>query len=146
MKRKLKNYRGKLTVKEKIWHRIQELDRISSRSVFVPNDFFDISTYPQRQRALKELIEEEKITRLGYGVYAKLVENSINFKKRLKETPLSATKKIFNIIGVKFENSEQVKKYNLRKTTQVPVSELIKIVGNKKFNRYIPYIEKVYAH
>lgn len=44
----------------------------SSDAVFTPNDFADLADYDQVLRALRKLVQGGALTKLGYGVYAKI--------------------------------------------------------------------------
>jgi hypothetical protein len=52
--------------------------RRSRKNVFLRKDFEDLGGYDQVGRALRELIKEKRIVKIGYGLYAKARINSIS--------------------------------------------------------------------
>ena len=56
-----------MTIKDKILKRIQDAENY----VFMRQDFSDIASYDQVGRALRELIQDEKLLKRGYGLYTK---------------------------------------------------------------------------
>ena len=65
-----------MTIKDKILERIQDAENY----VFMRQDFSDISNYDQVGRALRELVQDEKLLKVGYGLYTKAKINFITGK------------------------------------------------------------------
>lgn len=130
MKLKKKNK----SIKDRVGLRISR----SSKTVFLRENFLDLGGYDQVGRALGALAVERQITRIGYGVYAKMIKtrrgNSIlanrgGFK--------GATREALNILGVVWEASRAEKDYNEGRTTQVPANSAIQI--KQRFSRKMKY-------
>jgi hypothetical protein len=65
-----------MTIKARIQSRLKR----SKRYVFTRDDFKDIAGYDQVGRALRDLIKEGQLLKVGYGVYTKARQNSITGK------------------------------------------------------------------
>lgn len=63
-----------MTIKSKIQTRIKR----SKRCVFLRSDFKDIADYDQVGRALKSLINDNLLMKIGYGLYVRVRLNRIN--------------------------------------------------------------------
>lgn len=115
------------TLKAKISYRI----RRSRGSVFVFDDFKDLAGRPQVSRALRELVLEGLIYRLGYGLYARARISRISGKilpeKSLPELGIESMKKLKIKIGV----PSLEKSYLEGKSTQVPTGRMIRVVKSR---------------
>ncbi|CNC15632.1 Uncharacterised protein [Yersinia ruckeri] len=60
--------------------RIQLRLKRSKRYVFTRDDFKDLAGYDQIGRALRELVKEGQLLKVGYGVYTKARQNVITGK------------------------------------------------------------------
>ena len=134
-----KLYNGRPTVEYRILTRILR----SKSGVFIPADFKDIASYPQILRALKQLIEEQKIVRFGYGAYARARINSFNGKLYPDGDNVSNLVGLWNKLNVKWDTSQAVKDYNSGISTQVPVKRLF--VVKNRFTRKLNGMEKLYV-
>lgn len=97
--------------------------------IFLRKDFKDLAGYDQVGRALKELVREAKIIKIGYGLYGRAEISPLNGKiipeKNLPELACEALKRL----GVTQTISNIEKDYNNGKTTQVPTGRLIAVKG-----------------
>lgn len=121
------------TLKDKIRYRIKK----SKESVFLVKDFTDLSGRPQVQRALKELLQDDFLLRVGAGIYAKSRKSSIADEyvpqKGLRAVAMVAMKKL----GVKVLPTPAEVAYNSRQSTQVPNGFIIGV--NKRVSRNITF-------
>src|SRR5574344_1751453 len=105
-----------LTLKDKIQYRIKK----SKESVFLVKDFADLSGRDQILRALRSLIDESLLLRVGKGIYAKARKSTISGKivpqDNLRDVAISA----MNKLGVEVISTPAEKAYNDRLTTQIP--------------------------
>ncbi len=72
----VKIFRRKHDYKDRIQSRLNR----SKRYVFTRDDFRDIAGYDQVGRALRTLVNEGKLMKVGYGVYTKARRNIITGK------------------------------------------------------------------
>lgn len=125
--------------------RIQLRLKRSKRYVFTRDDFKDLAGYDQIGRALRELVKEEQLLRVGYGVYTKARQNAITGKLMPAAPGGSATVVIeaLDRLKVDYRLVGATSAYNSGKSTQVPASLEIKTsprfkrrlsVGNSKLN------------
>jgi hypothetical protein len=135
----MKTYKGKTIIKEQIRKRICS----SKRKIFTPKDFSDVACCSQIIRALKQLTGEEKIVRLGQGIYAKADKNPFNGKIYAKGGILPLGIEILKKFNVKYAFSSAVNDYNARKSTQIPFRN--QLVLKSRFDRKIDAMKDVYA-
>lgn len=114
-------------LKSKIAYRI----RRSRGSVFVLSDFKDLSGRDQVMRALRSLIVEGLVVRIGYGLYARARISRISGKilpeKPLPELGIESMKKLKIKTGV----PSLEKSYLEGKSTQVPTGRMIRVVKSR---------------
>lgn len=86
-------------------------------------------------RALRGLVRDGQLVRLGYGVYGRA------FKSRLSGQPIlfnpdgfiGASREALTKLGVKWEPTEAEKAYNAGRSTQIPVNPIVRVKG--RFSR-----------
>jgi hypothetical protein len=132
-------YNGKMTVKARVKSRIFA----SKDKVFIPKDFAQIASYAQVLRALKELIKDKKIVRLGYGLYAKADINPFDGNVYPKADDVTIGKEILRKLKIKWDYSQAVKEYNAFQSTQIPIKNMIVVKG--RLRRQIESMRGVYA-
>jgi hypothetical protein len=122
-----------LTLKDKIKYRIRK----SKENTFLVRDFMDLSDRDQVLRALRALMKENEIIRVGKGVYTKARKSFITGdyipKDNLRTIAITALKKL----GVKVMQTDDEKNYNARLTEQVPNEFIIGV--NKRVSRNISF-------
>ncbi|OAT26766.1 DUF6088 family protein [Proteus myxofaciens] len=86
-------------------HQISQKLKRSRRYVFERKDFENIASYDQIGRALNQLIKQDELMKIGYGLYTKARKNSLT--KRLMPTHPGGTdailREILKMKGVNFE-------------------------------------------
>ncbi len=125
--------------------RIQLRLKRSKRYVFTRDDFKDLAGYDQIGRALRELVKEGQLLKVGYGVYTKARQNAITGKLMPAAPGGSAAVVIEALerLKVDYRLVGATNAYNSGKSTQIPASLEIKTsprfkralsVGNSKLN------------
>ena len=122
-----------ITLKDKIQYRIRK----SKENTFLVRDFMDLSGRNQVLRALRALMKEKEIIRVGKGVYTKARKSFITGdyipKDNLRTIAITALKKL----GIKVMLTDDEKNYNARLTEQVPNEFIIGV--NKRVSRNISF-------
>lgn len=120
------------TLKQKIQNRVA---RTKKTDVFLPRDFADLSGEDQVLRALRSLVHDGALMRLGYGVYARAMRSRITGRLMVSSANgfHSAALQALNKLGVPWEQSESTKAYNEGHSTQIPVNPTVKVKA--RFNR-----------
>lgn len=123
------------TLKARVLARI----RRSKADVFVLRDFGDLSDYDQVKRVLRKLVNEKAVTRLGYGVYAKLRTNPLTGEPALaaKGGFDGAVRQTLRKLQVPWSETQVVQDYNAGRTTQVQANSAYAVRG--RFNRKLKY-------
>lgn len=121
------------TLKEKILLRIS----LKKDKVFIRDDFGDLGGYDQVGRVLKQLTDESKLLKIGYGLYAKAkissITGTITPQASLPDLAWEALAKL----GVKVSPSKSLLLYNAGKTTQVPTGRVVAV--DRRVSRKITY-------
>lgn len=127
--------RGPKALKARVSDRI----RRSKSDVFVPRDFGDLGDYDQVKRALRTLIDEKAVARLGYGVYAKLRTNPLTGQPALaaKGGFEGAVRQALGRLQVPWGETQLVQDYNAGRTTQVQANPAFAVRG--RFSRKLKY-------
>jgi hypothetical protein len=109
------------------------VDRIAQRTenVFLPREFKDLGGEDQVLRALRTLVRDGKLVRLGYGVYGRTFISSLSGNPILYNPSgfLGAARDALTKLGVKWEPTEAEKAYNEGRSTQIPVNPCVRIKG-----------------
>ena len=113
-------------------------DRISRRrddSVFLTREFKDLGGEDQVLRALRGLVRDGRLVRLGYGVYGRTVISDLTGKPLLYSPGgfRSAAREALTKLGVQWEPTESEKAYNEGRSTQIPFNPVLRVKG--RFSR-----------
>jgi hypothetical protein len=110
------------------------IDR-SPDSVFLPREFATLGGEDQVLRALRELVREGRLLRLGYGVYGRAVRSRLSGEPMLYSENgfLGAARQALTKLGVSWEPTAAERAYNEGRTTQIPVNPVVRVKG--RFSR-----------
>jgi hypothetical protein len=116
--------------------RIEErIARKKGEDVFLPREFTDLGGYDQVRRALRELVHDKRLVRLGYGVYGRAIVSRLSGEALLySPNGLSgAARQALDKLGVTWEPTESERAYNEGRSTQIPVNAVLRVKG--RFSR-----------
>ncbi|AJC64971.1 DUF6088 family protein [Dickeya zeae] len=130
-----------MTIKTRIQSRLKR----SKRYVFTRDDFKDLAGYDQVGRALRELVKEGQLLKVGYGVYTKARKNVITGRLMPASPGGSAAVVIEALerLNVPYRFVGATAAYSSGKSTQIPAFLEIEIssrfkrvltIGNNKLN------------
>jgi len=124
--------RQQKTLRERIEARIA---RKRGDDVFLTREFRDLGGEDQVLRALRGLVSEKRLVRLGYGVYGRAVVSRLSGEPILYSPNgfLGAARQALNKLGVAWEPTDAEKAYNEGRSTQVPVNPVVRVRG--RFSR-----------
>ncbi|SHK30262.1 DUF6088 family protein [Paraburkholderia terricola] len=109
--------------------------------VFLRTDFARLGSEAQLGRALRSLIENGVIVKLGVGVYAK-AKRSVLSGEPIPVQPVEVlAEEALGRLGVKVYPSKQVELYNAGKTTQLPAATVVN-TGNRRIVRKLGFGKK----
>jgi hypothetical protein len=131
---------GRWAVPRRQTLRQQVEKRIASKSgddVFLPREFGDLGGEDQVLRALRGLVRDGHLIRLGYGVYARAIVSRLSGQPILYSANglLGAARQAMTKLGVKWEPTEAERAYNEGRSTQVPVNPVVRVKG--RFSRHL---------
>jgi hypothetical protein len=120
------------TLREKIEARI---DRKKGDSVFLTREFASLGGEDQVLRALRGLVRDGRLVRLGYGVYGRAIISRLSGEPLLySPTGLrGAAREALTKLGVEWEPTEAERAYNEGRSTQIPVNPVLRVKG--RFSR-----------
>ena len=121
------------TLKDKIQYRIRK----SKENTFLVGDFIDLSGMDQVLRALRTLIKENELIRVGKGVYTKARKSVISNEFVPVDNLRDIAMDVLNKQGVKVVQTPEEIAYNTKQTEQVPNSFIIGV--NKRVSRNISF-------
>jgi hypothetical protein len=126
---------SKRTLREKIEGRISR----RGDEVFLTREFRDLGGEDQVLRALRGLVREGNLVRLGYGVYGKAERSRLSGKPMLaaRDGFIGAARQALDKLGVAWEPTEFQRAYNEGRSTQVPVNPAVRI--KSRFARRLRY-------
>jgi hypothetical protein len=109
--------------------------RKAGDDVFLTREFVDLSGEDQVLRALRGLVRDGRLVRLGYGVYARAIVSRLSGESLLySRNGLSgAARQAFDKLGVEWEPTESERAYNEGRSTQIPVNPVLRVKG--RFSR-----------
>lgn len=123
------------TLRERVETRIAE----RRDDVVLPREFRDLGGEDQVLRALRTLVRDGKLVRLGYGVYGRAEVSRLSGRPMLAARGgfIDAVRQALDKLGVPWEATEFQRAYNEGRSTQVPVNPALKIKG--RFARRLKY-------
>jgi hypothetical protein len=124
------------TLREKIEGRIA---RKRGDSVFLTREFTTLADEDQVLRALRGLVHDGRLVRLGYGVYGRAVPSRLSGRPMLYSPNgfIGAARQALDKLGVAWEPTESERAYNEGRSTQVPVNPVVRVKG--RFRRHLRY-------
>lgn len=107
--------------------------------VFLTREFTDLGGEDQVLRALRGLVRDGQLVRLGYGVYGRAILS------RLSGQPIlygpngfaGAAREALTKLGVQWEPGTAEQAYNEGRSTQIPVNPVVRVKG--RFARKLRY-------
>ena len=120
------------TLRERIETRIA---RKRTDDVFLPREFRDLGGEDQVLRVLRTLVRENRLVRLGYGVYGRAIVSRLSGDTILYSQNgfLGAARQALTKLGVPWEPTEAERAYNEGRSTQIPVNPVVRVKG--RFSR-----------
>jgi hypothetical protein len=120
------------TLREKIEQRIA---RKTGDDVFLPREFYKLGGEDQVLRALRGLVRDGRLVRLGYGVYARAIVSRLSGEPLLhaRNGLSGAARRALDKLGVPWEPTESERAYNEGRSTQIPVNPVLRVKG--RFSR-----------
>ena len=115
---------------------LRKIDRLNSE-VILRSDIANLAEPRQISRALNSLVENGRLVKLGYGVYAKLTRSNIANTTYLKEGVLPTMRTALDRLNIEWEPSPEEQDYQAGRSTQIPANPITKI--KTRFRRQIRY-------
>lgn len=119
--------------------RVEEAIARRGDDVFLTREFARLGGEDQIIRALRELVREGRLIRLGYGVYARAERSRLTGRPVLtaRDGFAGASREALTKLGVDWEPTEAERAYNEGRSTQVPANAVVRVKG--RFARRLGY-------
>jgi hypothetical protein len=125
----------RMTLRQRIAARIAKC----RDDAFLTREFLDLGGERQVLRALRELTEEGKLIRLGYGAYGRAEISPITNQPMLAGDGFgSVSRQVLNKLNVPWEPTTAERDYNEGRSNQVPMTPRVRLRGNR-FSRKLRY-------
>jgi hypothetical protein len=131
-----KSAHKKQTLRDKIEARIA---RKPSDDVFLTREFRNLGGETQVLRALRDMIADGRLVRLGYGIYGRARPSSLSGQPVLSSRDgfLGVARQALDKLGVAWEPTDAQRAYDEGCSTQVPVNPVVRVKG--RFARHLRY-------
>lgn len=118
--------------------RLKSKIRKSSRSVFLRKDFESLGGYDQVGRALRHLVEQGRLVKVGQGLYAKARPNRVTGKPMLSAPGGfdQVSKEALRLLNIDWRPARSENRYQAG-STQIPANTVV--YAQKGLNRTIAY-------
>ncbi len=124
-----------MTLKQRIEARIAK----RRDDAFLTREFRDLAGERQVLRALRELTEEGKLIRLGYGAYARAEISPLTNQPMLAGDGFgSVSREVLDKLKIRWEPTAAERDYNEGRSTQVPMTPRVRLRGSR-FSRKLRY-------
>jgi hypothetical protein len=104
--------------------------------VFLRSDFADLGGYDQVGRALRELLRQGRLIKIGHGLYSRAIKSPFD-DSLIPPKGLSTLREALKRVGIETLPSRSVQDYNARRTTQVPTGRVVAV--NRRVRRKVGY-------
>lgn len=117
----------------------QRIARKRNDDVFLTREFKALGGEDQVLRALRALVKDGRLVRLGYGVYGRATPSRLTGRPMLDSSHgfSGVARQALDKLGVKWEPTEAERAYNEGRSTQVPVNPAVRVKG--RFSRQLRY-------
>lgn len=110
-------------------------------NVFLRADFVNLGSNAQLSRALRDLVDEGTVVKIGVGIYAKAKPSSLSGKPIPVEPVEFLAPEALRKLGVRVYPSRRVAEYNAGETTQIPAGVVVN-TGNRRISRKLGFGQK----
>jgi len=110
-------------------------------NVFLRSDFVNMGSNAQLSRALRNLVDEGAVVKIGVGVYARAKRSALSGKPIPVEPVEFLAPEALKKLGVRVYPRRQTAEYNTGETTQVPAGVVIN-TGNRRISRKLGFGKK----
>jgi hypothetical protein len=104
--------------------------------VFVRGDFEDLGGYDQVGRALRTLVREGRLVRVGQGLYARASRSIMNGEP-IPARGLATLREALDRVGIETVPTRLERAYNAGETTQVPTGRVVGVT--RRVRRKVGY-------
>ena len=117
----------------------KQLSLKKHEDAFLTREFRKFAGEDQVVRALRTLVKEGQLVRLGHGVYGRAMRSSLSGKTILQSPSgfAGVARQALDKLGVKWEPTEAERAYNQGRSTQVPANPAVRV--KSRVTRHLHY-------
>lgn len=124
------------TLRERVAARIAE----RRDDAFLTREFTDLGGERQVLRALRELTDEGKLIRLGYGAYGRAETSPVTQEPMLAGDGFGAvSRQVLTKLKIGWQPATAERDYNESRSTQVPMTPRVRLRPGNRFSRKLRY-------
>lgn len=127
----------KVTFSQSITFKVLERIEALPSNVVLRSDIADLASPRQVSRAIIRLMKDNRIVKLGYGVYGKLAISQLAQTSYLKGGALPTLREALTRLNIQWEASPEEQAYQSGQSTQVPANPVTKL--KNRFRRKLQY-------
>lgn len=127
----------KVKYEDSIEYKLLQFVAQSTSNIILRDELSELAGKRQINRALNSLVKQEKLAKIGYGIYVRLKYSEIAEMSYLPNGFVSTAREALTRLGVKWDLSSDEKAYNEGLTQQVPINPSTKLL--ERFRRKISY-------
>ena len=116
-------------------HLLKRIDR-KRGDVFLRADFADLGGYDQVGRALRQLVQQGRLMKVGFGIYSRAIKSPFDGRP-IPPKGLTTLREALKRVGIQALPSRSEQDYNAGRTTQVPTGRVIGVL--RRVRRTIGY-------
>ena len=130
----------KVTFKNSVEYRAIKLIRRTHDRVLLRKDFLGLGSYRQVNRVLHKLIDQKKLVKIGFGVYAKAYESELVAEPLIEDGFDTVSREALNRFKIQWEPGSAEQAYNAGKSQQVPMQNIVRL--KSRFRRKLAYANR----
>ncbi len=129
----------KVIYKDSVEYKVLAIIEQSRSDVLLRSDFAQVGCQTQAALALRKLVDQGQLIKLGYGIYAKAKISEFSGQPIIRKNFALLAKEALDRLGVPWELDVAEAEYNAGLSTQVPAKLFVKLKHKDRFNRKIAW-------
>lgn len=117
----------KVTYENSIEYQATQIIEQAPYRVLLRKEFTHLGSYRQVSRALKKLVDQKQLVKIGFGIYAKAYASSYIEEPLIEGGFDVVAREALDRIGVQWEPGSAEQAYNSGQSQQVPTQNVIRL-------------------
>lgn len=130
----------KVIYEKSIEYQVMQLIQQIPNNVLLRKDLLALGGYRQISRILKKLVNQKKLVKIGFGIYAKAYQSKYISEPLIKEGFDVVSREALDRLGVEWEAGHAEQAYNNGLSQQVPAHNIVQL--KSRFRRKLFYANR----